>query len=397
MRNQYNLGGLAFLALGLFTAPALDSQACTTVGIPKSDEKIVAKSYDWHQGHGAVVMNLKGLDKTALIFTVPTSRPIRPGTPAPPAPPVETPVKWKSGHASVTFNQHGREFPLGGMNDAGLVVEIMWLDTTVYPKHDTRKVLNELQWIQYTLDKFATVEEMLTPIEVEGKKVRPVDTIRVAPVMAQVHYMVCDATGACATFEYLKGSLVVSGGGRSTTAKVPTLTNTEYAPLLTELASYVGFGGTQSIPTGGYSLDRFVRASAMADAFDPKGTVTAVDHAFGILDSVGGSDYTKFHIVYEPKAGKVHFRTFEYKDRRTIELAKLKPNWDCQRGVEKTRFLDMNQKGTGDISASLALDSSHTLNRTMINAATRDMDPSISYYAARELTNYPLSSSVVCK
>jgi penicillin V acylase-like amidase (Ntn superfamily) len=28
----------------------------------------------------------------------------------------------------VTFNQYGRNFPSGGMNEAGLVIELMWLE-----------------------------------------------------------------------------------------------------------------------------------------------------------------------------------------------------------------------------------------------------------------------------
>jgi penicillin V acylase-like amidase (Ntn superfamily) len=42
------------------------------------------------------------------------------------------PAKWVSRYGSVTFNQYGCENPTGGMNEAGLVVEQMWLDESAY-------------------------------------------------------------------------------------------------------------------------------------------------------------------------------------------------------------------------------------------------------------------------
>ena len=37
----------------------------------------------------------------------------------------------------------------------------MWLDSSEYPKPDGTPSVNELQWIQYQLDNFATVGEVL--------------------------------------------------------------------------------------------------------------------------------------------------------------------------------------------------------------------------------------------
>jgi len=62
---------------------------------------------------------------------------------------VGQPAKWVSAYGSVTFNQFGRELPLGRMNEAGLVIEIMWLTQTEYPHSDRRPALRELQWAQY--------------------------------------------------------------------------------------------------------------------------------------------------------------------------------------------------------------------------------------------------------
>ncbi len=48
----------------------------------------------------------------------------------------QRPVHWTSRSASITFNQYGRDFPTAGMNDAGLVVALMDLNSTQYPAVD---------------------------------------------------------------------------------------------------------------------------------------------------------------------------------------------------------------------------------------------------------------------
>ncbi len=161
------------------------AQACTTFLLERDGRTVVGKSYDWDLGHGFVVNNPKGLKKQALPFA-----------------PNDRPAEWVSKHASVTFNQYGREFPNGGLNDAGLVVEVMWLDSSRAPAPDKRATVSELQWIQYQLDNFSSVSEM---IEAAHK-------VRVSTVYGKVHYLACDATNACAAFENLDGQLVVVRG-----------------------------------------------------------------------------------------------------------------------------------------------------------------------------------------
>lgn len=69
--------------------------------------------------------------------------------------------KTKIGYGSVTFNQCGREWPFGGMNEAGLVIEMMMHPEASYPQPDSRKAVAMTPWIQYQLDNFNAVEETL--------------------------------------------------------------------------------------------------------------------------------------------------------------------------------------------------------------------------------------------
>ena len=94
--------------------------ACTTFFINKNGQLIFGRNYDWITDAGMVCTNLKGLLKTSMQTEN-----------------GET-ISWTSQFGSITFNQYGKEFPTGGMNEKGLVVELMWLDETKYPSADKR-------------------------------------------------------------------------------------------------------------------------------------------------------------------------------------------------------------------------------------------------------------------
>src|SRR5262245_599189 len=127
----------AVLALLLVPGPALP---CTTFCMRGGSEMLVGKNYDWDIGDGLVIVNKRGLAKTSMAGT--------------------NPARWGSRYGSVTFNQYGRELPSGGMNEAGLVVELMWLEATRYPTTRSLPVLGCLEWIQYQLDTAATLSDL---------------------------------------------------------------------------------------------------------------------------------------------------------------------------------------------------------------------------------------------
>ncbi|KPJ72829.1 hypothetical protein AMJ52_04980, partial [candidate division TA06 bacterium DG_78] len=128
-----------FVTVCTFLIPD-NSHACTTFCFEHKGEWIYGRNYDWTIERCLIVVNKRGAAKTAWTQ--------------------DNPAQWVSKYGSVTFNQYGREFPLGGMNEAGLVIECMWLEHTEYPHIDARKGLSDLQWIQYQLDNFATVDEV---------------------------------------------------------------------------------------------------------------------------------------------------------------------------------------------------------------------------------------------
>ena len=117
--------------------------ACTTFCFERNGSVVFGKNYDFGIGYGMLVVNKRGVAKASRIE------------------PPDRPAHWTSRYGSVTFNQFGREFPSGGMNESGLVVELMWLDASQYPPPDSRPAVGVLEWIQYQLDQFATAAEVV--------------------------------------------------------------------------------------------------------------------------------------------------------------------------------------------------------------------------------------------
>jgi penicillin V acylase-like amidase (Ntn superfamily) len=289
---------LLLISAHLFSVPA---DSCTTVHVESRGHQWTAKGYDWHQGHGAVFVNKRGVEKKSLALARGDQE-----------------VPWVSRFGSVTFNQIAREFPNGGINEAGLVVEIMWLASSIYPEPNSLGSLNELQWIQFQLDTSETIADVL----------QNASQVRVSSLFAKVHYMACDRSGACATFEYVDGNLITHSGS---TLPVSTLTNDTYADSIAELTSYDGFGGNRSIPSGGESISRFLRASSLAQQARNVESRDVTTTGFSILDSVAQGSYTKWQIVYDQTNMSVAFRTREAVATKTISLRPL--DFDCDAPV----------------------------------------------------------------
>ena len=235
----------------------------------------------------------------------------------------------------MTFNQYGREFPTGGMDEKGLVVELMWLDETVYPPHDARPVVSVLEWIQYQLDTCASVTELLAhaeEIRVRGR--------------VPLHYLVADRTGSVATIEFLDGRLKVHQGK---SLPLAALTNDTYERSLSSLEKYRNFGGDATLPQGPGSLERFARAAAMVKSYAGPTSSPISDYAFEILRNVAQGDRTRWSIVYDLKNLEIRFRTWSHPEIRSLRLSSF--DFSCSTPV---RILDVNDALVGDVARRFA-------------------------------------------
>jgi len=328
MRASFHVLSPLLATLGIAASLAAPARACTTFCLRDDGRILFGKNYDWNVGDGLLVINQRGMARTADIAN-------------------DKPASWVSRYGSVTFNQYGRDFPSGGMNEAGLVIELMWLDGARYPAPDRRPAVDVLQWIQYNLDTHATVAEVLAADQ----------KVRIAGE-TPLHYLVADRKGEVATIEFLDGRLVAHTGKD---LPVATLTNSTYAESETAREEAMK---RRVAPQGTGSLARFARAAGRVTAFDgEKGD--AVAYAFDTLDQVAQGAYTQWSIVYEIDRARVHFRTRDHRPVRSLSLADL--NFDCGRPV---RVLRLDAKVKGDVAQKL-VPYTRQINEDLVRAAAR--------------------------
>ena len=140
---------------------------------------------------------------------------------------------WTSKYGSVTFSAFGKDIPVGGINEAGLVMEPMGLPQSKHPPVDKTPRLHGGQWIQYALDSYSTVQEVLDNLN------------RVHPIGHNPHLLIADKTGDCAVLEYLEGRAVVY---RGEDLPVRGISNATYADSMSALRQFVGFGEKSRSP-----------------------------------------------------------------------------------------------------------------------------------------------------
>lgn len=290
------------------------ASTCTIFSLYPNNQHWVGRTFDWAYGHGLIFTNKRNVAKNGLKLL-----------------PSDISGKWKSKYGSVTFNQFGREFPTGGMNEAGLVVDALELKSSIFPGVDSRPSLNELQFIQYLLDNYSSIEQIT-----EGLK-----DIRLSPVGSKLHYFACDPK-KCMTIEFINGLLVTHD-----TLELPisSFANNTYEEHLDYTKDFITFGGTRPIVMDSLqSLDRFTRASYNAkfinSAQDP------VDRLFSILNDVGTTN-NRWQVIYNQDEKMITFRTTaKIALQRKINLKQF--NFNCH---EPVYYFDLDSDSEGPINA----------------------------------------------
>ncbi len=349
---------IVFLSL-LFSSLLLTAgQSCTTFCLDHGGQPVFGRNLDWYVGDGLVIINKRGVEKTALADSFNW----------------DNLLSWTSKYGSVTFNQHGREFPLGGMNEAGLIVETMVLEDTEYPSPDSRPEVQTLQWVQYQLDNFSTIEEVIS-----GQS-----QIRIREIADPgLHFLVCDRMGNCATIEFIGKKAVYH---TKETMPVKALTNSKYAET-------ISYWENNSIPQPDKykTVGRFARAANMVKKYDPKTTKAPIDYAFNILENVAHPFYTQWRIVYDVKHLSVFFRTLENQSIRHFSLK----SFDLSCGTP-VKVLDVNTELSGDITDKF-VDYTYQINRNLIGEAFRKTHSlsAVPDYVLDMRSKYPEGASCI--
>lgn len=329
----------------LITSP---SHGCTTFSYASGKQSFMAKSYDWSMEQGFLHINKRHVAKSALKIL-----------------PTDQPLSWTSRYGSLTFNQYGRELPNAGINEAGLVVEVMELKQSTYPQNENKSSLNESQWVQYLLDTAGSV--------VDAKSIA--SQVRIAKILVPLHYLACDATGACAAFEYVNGRLTITDLHKKD-SKV--LTNDTYTQLIQYRKKFLGFGGTKPLPTGSTtSQDRFVLASHHVKTA-PQSIEAADAFGFAGLSKVF-SPNTRWQIVYNLDQKSVSFHTTSVPQTKSINLEAF--DFSCKTPV---KTFDMQSPLSGDVTQKFS-DYSEQQNTALVDQSLGTSVPPPVVAMARKL------------
>ena len=270
--------------------------ACTATHNKKNG--IMLKSYDWHDGAGVLYFNPKGIKR--YTFPHESLRGKQSGQ--------SLAHSWYSRFASVSFNQYGRGFPNGGINERGLAIEVLWLNETEYVEQDQRPYLNELEWVQYVLDTCETVEQ----IEALLTKVR------ISPIHGQVHYFFCDQGGHCGALEFIKGDIKFY----LNELQVPSLTNHSYEQSMAyakQQKIHESERSSQVNQDNRGSLARFLSAQELAKSK----AITSLQLGLEALEQVEIKGYTKWQIAYDLKHLKLAFKMSNSSKIRRVDFSHL--------------------------------------------------------------------------
>ncbi len=316
------------------------SKACTTFMLKNDQQVVYGRNFDFDFGSGFVVNNQRRLMKYALVETE------------------KNIMTWESKYGSITFNQFGKEFPYGGMNEKGLVIEVLVLSQTKYPEIDNRKVISLLQWVQYQLDVSSTVAEVIASDRfVRISKENPIG----------LHFFVCDSKGNAATIEFLDGKMICHTGNE---LPIPLITNNTYDESISYLKNFNILGGDSIVKWDNfYDIDwsqgntlavNQIFAIAANQMIKNKENANLINSAFDVLQSVTVKNHTQWTTVFDMTNKMIYFKNNMHIDIVALDFKDFKFDSD-----KNTKILDI-QTATSDKTMHQFIQYSTEINRDYV-------------------------------
>jgi choloylglycine hydrolase len=296
---------------------------CTSFCLDNNGYAIFGSNFDYGQdiSEGLIFVNKRNVTKSYWQPDSPSNH-----------------ARWTSKYGSVSFNLVMSQLSWAGMNEAGLVISTMQLDGSKSPEPDNRPWIYSNYWLQYVLDNFSTVDEVIASDS----------AIRIFEYVD--HYLVSDRFGNCATIEFINGKMVSHTGNN---LPVKVLANSSYENSVDEWRkTMLGKNSGKPVTINNSSIRRFIGAADRVSTFKTSNSETAVNEAFDILDKVSGQKTngspTRWSIVFDTKNLQIYFRTIVHNEIRVVDLRKL--DFSCKTPV---KMIDINEKLSGDITSQL--------------------------------------------
>ena len=336
---------VTFIAI-IFSGQIYQVLSCTAFVIKGRNDIVIGKNLDWELGEGYLVVNPSGKSKTTL-----TNH--------------GQPVSWISKYGSVTFNQFGLGFPLGGMNEHGLVVEE--LSSPKWGRTESDKpILNEFQWTQYQLDMFRSVDEVINGLSKYSMQSH----------FLYLHYLVADKNGNTAVIEINNG---VVHAYRGASLPYPVLSNNPYPESVIYLKNFQGFGGDMPVIHRPGSNERFVSACHLIkeknDSKKPK------ERAVEILETVKQND-TQWSILYNPVKMIINFRLLNSDTEYEINI-----DSGLFKKQKSFAFIDLHQIPTPKIKTGDFKDFTYDFHQRLVSKVIQEME-------AKQMLNEQSKSSL---
>ncbi|MCC9074450.1 linear amide C-N hydrolase [Flavobacterium sp. F-65] len=317
MRRHKNLKNSIVLSLLFLTASITEVYPCTRVVYKGPNNNVItARSMDWKDE----------IDPNIWIFPRGFQRDGNVG---------KNSVKWTSKYGSVITSAWDIA-TTDGINEKGLVANLLWLAETQYPKYNPQgsaKGIAISAWTQYVLDNFATVKEAVDELRKEDFVIVS-DYIPGTTKFATLHLSISDASGDNAIFEYIGGKLVIHHD-----ASYTVMTN---SPIFEEQLAinkyWQSIPGTIMLPGTNRAADRFARASFYINAIPQTSDVrTSIASVFSVIrncsvpfgissETEPNISSTRWRTVSDQKNLVYYFETVQTPNTFWIDLKKINFN-----------------------------------------------------------------------
>lgn len=296
MRQIYSTFGLVSL---IFTY----AFPCSAVFIRDAENCLLGMNYDYYYSQGMIFSNHINVKKIGL-----SDKP-------------ELAIEWISKFGSLTFCQFGKELPTGGMNEKGLSIQLLYAENVNKINKINSKSLNELQWIQFQLDNYATVDEVI----------KNLDRLKISISFMPLKYSVCDSSGKIAFIEPSKDKLIYY----YPEAHNSVLTNSEYKQTCTWAQKKRG--SSLNVKS---SEERFLILKRAVEAYLNIQKPALERSLFEIMDKariyykpslvylISPPTTTQWQIVYNPSKRLISFRTQNSDKIGCVDVKKI--NYKCE-------------------------------------------------------------------
>ena len=296
--------------------------ACSAVAVgnPVVD-LLVGGNFDWRARGGMIFLSPRGQVKTSS-FAV--QREEKSGASKPEKVSRRGTFSWKSQYASMTLSQFGRDYPMQGVNEQGLVGFVL-MGPADYAEQGTKGSVTENLWLQAQLDQYSTVQEVEDHIFDLGIK----------KISARLHWLLCDGSGECITVEFRNGVPQIHRG-QALTGRL--LTNSGVLESWDYFLRWRESG--VPLPLGYDSFARYSRLAWHLSEAKPWGVLDA-------LNDVALEGFTAWQSIFDTKQRNFWVR-LEAGDWRHFSFANMELN--CRSELPVLKMGD-TQWGTYDHQA----------------------------------------------